>query len=766
MRAQWVLWVLGASLGFGTGARALPPPTGRVLARSTAPARSVEYPWVLPLDGRWKALTGSLSPADLYAAAVDDSAWPELRVPGNWFLEGWNVSGQVWYRRRFEAPLLAAGTVASLEFAGVDYAADVWLNGIYLGHHEGCFAPFAFSAVGALKPGGSNLLAVRVDSPVETPEAWSLHKRLIKGVFAHHDTRPGGAWSPRGQEANTGGIWASVTLRLTSRLRLGTLRVHPDVDPTTGMAAPRVELAVDRAGIAGIAGRAGSVNTEVDFAVALAPDNFAGPAMEPLRFRRPLKAGLNEIILKLPPRAVELWWPWEHGEPRLYRVAVTASLLGSTVDRVEAVVGFRTVTEDTSGAWRINGRRTFLRGTNYIATQWLSEMTPERFAFDVALMKAANVNIVRVHAHVEPPAFYRACDAAGILVWQDFPLQWGYTDEPAFAAEAERQAVAMVDLLFNHPAVVAWSLHNEPPWDADWMRYRYSDYDPEQNRSLDLRLHAAVASRDPSRVTHLVSSTKEHPWYGWYSGSWLDYAKPAKVPLITEFGAQALPGLSSLRRFLAEDELWPTNEAAWTNWEYHNFQRKETFENAGVAKGASIDELIANTQGYQARLIKLAAESYRRQRYAPVAGIFQFMFVESWPSINWGILDTWRQPKAGYWALRDAYQPVMPSVEWQRQSFKAGEEVALGLWVVNDLQTAFPGATLRWVLRRGGAAVDSGDAPLDIAPDSGGRVATLRRKDLPVGHYELAVRLEGRDGKPLGRSEHTFDVTSGSSDAH
>jgi len=749
MRARAALPVLVAALA--------------VLFTVTAVAAEwpLEWPLIIPLDGRWKALPGSFAAANLYDPAVDDSAWPELRVPGNWFLDGWNLGGQVWYRRHFAAPLLPAGAVASLDFAAIDYAADVWLNGSFLGHHEGYFEPFSLAAGAALKPGSENLLAVRVDSPFETPQAWSLHKRLIKGVFAHHDTRPGGAWSPRGQDANTGGIWASVALRVSSHLRLGPLRIRPEVDPASGIAALQVELSADLGGPAGEA---------VDFAVVLAPHNFAGRAEETFHISRRLVPGSNDVVLALPPRAVELWWPWEQGDPRLYRIAVAAGVDGLTADRAETVLGFRTVSQEASGAWRINGRRTFLRGTNYISTQWLSEMTPERFAFDVGLMKTANVNVVRVHAHVEAPAFYQACDEAGILVWQDFPLQWGYSDEPVFAAEAERQAVAMVDVLFNHPSIIVWSLHNEPPWDADWMRYRYPDYDPHQNKSLDERLRAAVAARDPARVTHMISGTAEHPWYGWYSGSWLDYAKPSKVPLITEFGAQALPGLPSLRRFLAEDELWPQSDAVWVTWEYHNFQRKETFENAGVARGASIDELVVNTQGYQARLIKLAAESYRRQRYAPVTGIFQFMFVETWPSMSWGVLDVWRQPKAGYWALRDGYQPVMPSVEWTRLRLAPGDEVALGLWVVNDLQTPFPGAALKWTLRRegsqGGAAIEGGETRVDVAADSSVRVTTLRRSDLPAGRYELAVRLDAQDGKPLGRNEHTFEVATGGVDAH
>jgi hypothetical protein len=111
----------------------------------------------------------------------------------------------------------------------------------------------------------------------------------------------------------------------------------------------------------------------------------------------------------------------------------------------------------------------------------------------------------------------------------------------------------------------------------------------------------------------------------------------------------------------------------------------------------------------------------------------------------------------------------MPSVEWDRLLYAPGDEVTLKLWVVNDLQTPFPGASLKWSLGRDGTAVESGETPVDVAADSAARVATLRRSDLPAGHYELAVRLETRDGKPLGRNEHTFAIAAaaaGKSDAH
>ena len=110
-----------------------------------------------------------------------------------------------------------------LRFHGVDYFADVWLNGRHLGRHEGYFAPFSFEVTDLLR--SDNELLVRVAAPKEAPGDWPDRKRLIKGIFQHHDCRPG-AWDPeRGQDQGTGGIWNRVELEQVPDAYLASLRV-------------------------------------------------------------------------------------------------------------------------------------------------------------------------------------------------------------------------------------------------------------------------------------------------------------------------------------------------------------------------------------------------------------------------------------------------------------------------------------------------------------------------------------------------------------
>jgi len=155
----------------------------------------------------------------------------ELDVPTNWELVPGidDYAGTMRFTRAFTWPDTPEGPV-ELRFAGVDYFADVWLNGWHLGGHEGYFEPFTFDVTPYLRPNGdANLLRVAVTSPndpsgpgthvtsgwhdVSSTSAFPNRKTLVKGTLGHHDAKRGGAWSSiTSQDGNTGGIWNSVAL--------------------------------------------------------------------------------------------------------------------------------------------------------------------------------------------------------------------------------------------------------------------------------------------------------------------------------------------------------------------------------------------------------------------------------------------------------------------------------------------------------------------------------------------------------------------------
>jgi beta-mannosidase len=464
----------------------------------------------------------------------------------------------------------------------------------------------------------------------------------------------------------------------------------------------------------------------------------------------------------------------------------------------------------------INGQRYFPRGSNYIASQWLSEVISPQvarsarhpfpppgsttamadmpwFERDVSLAKQANLNLLRVHAHVLPPEFHDACDRAGILVWQDFALQWGYADDPGFHAEAVRQLGAMIHSLFNHPSIIAWCCHNESPWDAPWMADESGGvYDPAQNRKLDERLATVAQELDPTRYVHLNSGTGDgHVYPGWYFGRWQDYARLPAAPFPTEYGAQGLPQHTSLlqtfiqlgsdagyadlvkfkewldqqpryrekRRLLPEKSVPEELRQAyhtWRTWCFHDFQPLETFRRGRVTLGDNLDEFIASSQIYQAWILQYATETYRRHKHQPISGVIQFMFTDPWPAITWSVLDYWRLPKPAYEILRQVMQPILPCTDMLPAS-RANRAHFIRLFAINDKLRDYPEARLEYTVEEiGRNTVATGVLSLNLVADAVVAVGRVRLPALAPGTYRLQLSLFSAQSELLGKNEYSF----------
>jgi beta-mannosidase len=734
--------------------------------RATVPEPLVS----IDLAGEWHYMPYD-GPRDLAAESLDHAGWPVMRLPSNWFLlgssgypaaatadlpplaaanpgklwpvdprQGLDFAGSVWFRRTVEWNGSGRRTVV-LDLDMVDYLAEVFVNGTPAGRHEGYFEAWSLDITPHVKP-GANTIVLKVSAPAlafdmsqQYPIGWPKNQDQIKGVLAYHDTRPGGT-SYRGQERSTGGVVRGLALRESTGIDLVNVSVTP-LDVSEAWARLVVEALVR------------NWTAEPVSAVLrgqIRPKNFDGATRLPLELSLTAPPGETRARTELSIERPALWWPWDHGHPSLYRL--DAALLDGdrTLDSRTTGFGVRSIQRDDGWVFRLNGRRIYPRGSNYISTQWLSQADRAWYERDVALMKGAHLNSVRVHAHLERPEFYEVADEQGLMVWQDFPLQWGYTDLPAFHAEALRQAEAMIRRFHNHPSILVWCMHNESVHASEWMERK----DPRQNLELDQALAALARSLDPARVVQPNSGSGDaHPYHGWYYGKIGDFARlgPSDGPFVTEYGAQALPAVATLRTMFGPESLWPD----WEAWRFANFQPAQTFDVARIEQGRNIAEFVQSSQRYQARLIRYATEVFRRAKWTRNTGIYHFMFTDCWPSITWSVVDYYRRPKLGYAALRDAMQPVLPSIEYDIDN----PEAPLAVHVVNDRPEAFPGAVVRWrVVPRFGRKPPDQSRTIHVPAD--GVVRALELGSMPEiarGESVLEVWLEDRRGRLLGHSK-------------
>jgi beta-mannosidase len=640
----------------------------------------------LDLTGMWHA-----APADddlrraFHDDAYDDRTWERIAVPGHWrstpsFAD---QDGPLLYRRSFESPPPASGRDTGrrwwLELDGLFYQGDVWLDGTYLGDTEGYFVPHAFEVTDALAARHEHQLAVEVSC---APQTDRRAKRNITGVFQH--------WDCLDRDWNPGGIWRPVRLAESGPVRIARLRVLClEATPERAVVSFGVTLDADTA-------RRIELRTTV--------------GGEEHREDRPVAAGANDVSWTVTVDQPRLWWPRALGEPALHDVTVEVCTAGDPEpsDRRTRRVGLRRI-ELRDWVASVNGERLFLKGSNQGPTRMaLGEATEEELRRDVELATETGLDLLRVHGHVSRTELYDAADEAGLLLWQDFPLQWGYAR--GIRRQATRQAAAMVDLLGHHPSVAIWCGHNEPMRIDDTelprskrqlaalaLRAAAAQQLPTWNKSvLDRSLKRALGAADPSRpvVAHsgvpphppLLDGTDSHLYFGWYWGDGRQFPGfcrvwPRMARFVSEFGAQAVPADA---RF-CEPERWP--ELDWDRLSRrHSLQKELLDRRVPVADHDSFDSWREATQQYQATLIRHHVEHLRRLKYRPTGGFCQFCFADSHPAVTWSVLGHDRAPKAGFEALRAACRPVIVVADRPPAALDPGQAVALDVHVVSDLR--------------------------------------------------------------------------------
>jgi beta-mannosidase len=652
--------------------------------------------------------------------------WTPVRVPGHWQLEDTFAAyeGFVLYRCRFEGVRAHFETeMLSLRFGGVYYSARVWLNGVYLGSHEGYFAAFEFDCTEAVT-GGENELLVEVYSPEEPEEN---DRKTLGGVWAR--------WDGMSPHINPGGIFREVAIIRSGKVRLRSLGVEAN---PSGRGRVFVDLYARR-------------GTQTSLMGFVAPLGFeaSGAGFQEDVWVEPGCTRFEVRFFLLHPR---LWWTWDRGEQPLYELLLVCD---GQEERVR--FGVRSV---ELRDWKVylNGERTFLRGINYLPTDvYPARSSEERLRADARLVREANMNAVRVHAHVAEKGFYAACNELGILVFQDFPLQWTHRREILEPAVA--QAREMARDLRNHPCIGVYMAHDEPFYVAPpekWttlglLRTALEVLSPRwvlwQRRVLDPAVVQAIVDVDSSRPVieaagHLSSTN--HLYFGWYYGRFRDLERIVKVlpglsRLPTEYGAQALPNPESL------EEIWP--ERGEPDWDTLTWNYRLQVERMRRYVPWKHDRLayVQESQIYQAMVLKHATELFRRRKGRPTGGAFAFMLNDPAPAISWSVVDWRRRHKAAYGVLAAAMSPVLICSEYPKESYGVDENISLPLVVVNDLPQSLGWLKWTYELHVEGARVAHGSGEAEIPADTVVRLGQAKAKLLVPGHATLRLSLLGEE---------------------
>lgn len=659
------------------------------------------------------------------------NGWRNVKVPGSahtqWLDPAsiysseatWVSSKEWWYRRNFNIPPGFVSRRLRLQFEATDYYADTWLNGQRVGHHEGYIDPYEYDVTAAVRPAGSNELLVRAWAPVNY--YWKHRSYTVKGAYGAVDQKP--------DDITPLGITRSVRLVASDTMAIKDVAIDTRL---TDDGNAEVEAAVE------FDGTGDSVR---DLELTLAPRNFTAP--ERYRARTVVTGRLARVVI--PVKNPQLWWTADHGKPNLYTMEIRLrDEAGRVRDGRSLAVGIREI-ERIGWIWYLNRKRMFIRGTNYYYHLYLSEMNRAAYERDLKLMMQMNINLIRLHCHFSNPEFYDVADELGVLVWQDYLEAW-YPEDRGFSLRAAGLYEPLIRYVRNHACIASWTTSDEESL--------------ENYRDLTKHLAPCPAFLDPQRRP-IVRSTGRfgdaHVYHGWYGGSLWEYTNMTE-PFVSELGATCLPNYDTLIKFMPR--AWPIRDHA-EEWFFRRLQIPEAMKAWGEPGDLGLKEYIPQTQAYVSRLFQIALERSRRLKYHPAGGICHFHAIDIWPSVTMAAIDFDRVPTKVFYTVQRSFSPVCASLEYDRDKWRPGESLRVGVWAINDLWDPVPDAKIRWKVKGAdGSEKAAGEFAATMPEDSARQVGTAEWAVTGTGAHELHAEVLDRNGKRISENIFEFEVSN------
>ncbi len=677
-------------------------------------------------------------PATVVGALVTDKTYPDPNYGTNLkSLPGMNYSDKTffanqempegspfrcswWYRTEFTPAAGEAKKTEWLNFLGINYRANIWINGKKVADANdvaGTYRSYEFNVSKFLQPGKANALAIEVFAPGKDDLG-------ITWVD----------WNPTPPDKDMG-IWKEVFLRSSGDVAVRNPFVASKLDAEYKTAELTISGEVRNVSNEPVKG---VLRAEVDGMKLQQAVELQGGESKTVKFAPEQFAKLNLAH----PR---LWWPYQMGTPNLYTAKLSFEIGKQISDAASVTFGIREVTSELTDKghrlFKVNGRRVLIRGAAW-APDLLFRWSSARLDTDLAYVRDLGMNTIRLEGRLDRDEFFEKTDRLGILVMPGWTCcdAWERWDD----WKGDQSSVATASLrdqitrLRTHPSVFVWLNGSDGPPPAN-VEKTYLDIEKELQWPNPV---VSSASEQKAAFSGASGVKMTGPY---------EYVPPVYWLADTEAGGAhgyntetspgpAIPTRESLEKFIPKDHLWPIDEV----WNYHaggeRFTTVNVFTdglNRRYGPAASLDDYERKAQAMTYDGQRAMFEAYARNKYTST-GVIQWMLNNAWPSLIWHLYDYYLVPAGGYFGAKKACEPVHVQYSYDDNSVAVingtyemlkGTKVSAKIYSIDAQERA------------------SRKATLDLGADSSTKAFDLPQPDGLTPTYFLKLELHDASGK-------------------
>ena len=677
-------------------------------------------------------------PSTVLAALVENGVYPDPYFGTNLKSIPDLTGSSWWYRTEFELPQECENKTIWIHFDGVNYKANIWLNGQQIADTtevQGTYRLFEFDITDYATFGGNNCMATEVFAPTDHDLGYTWVD-----------------WNPTPPDRDMG-LWQDVYIEATGPVVMRHPYVVTDLDlPSLGVACLNVSAELTNVRDEPVDG---ILKGTIKNVTNLAEGGTSYGGLGVIEFSEEVSLGPKEskLVILSPVDIAQLniynprlWWPNLVGSQNLYDLKLEFDIADEVSDAEDVRFGICEVSSYLSGdgyrIFKINGENILVRGGGWCPDMMFRSL-PERKEAEIKYARDMNLNTIRMEGKLGMGGVWDLCDKYGIMVmagwcccchWENWN-QWDATDITV-AEESQKDQLLR---LRNHPSLLVWLYASDGPPPA-WMEEKYLNILNTYAPTLP-HLSSATASSGP--LTGPTGVKMEGPYsYEPPIYYYLQESPGGAWSFGTEMGpGENVPPIESMRDMLPEDHLWPID----TYWDYHCGTQGSPFSDLGFYTNAlnhrygsasGVEEYCGKAQLMNYESMRAELEAWGRNKYLST-GVITWQFNSAWPSLIWQHYDYSLRPSGSYFGAKKACEPLHVQYSYDDGS----------IYVVNSYYESFTNLNVSAKVYNLDTTEKYADTTtIDVGPDSSNYVFTIPSLETLTTTYFLKLKLEDSSG--------------------